>query len=246
MTSGTSIRAPALRRGLALAAIAAGVPAAAAPAVRAAPTPPAASQALVVLLGDHAARTAPASSAHRLGSVSARRPLTGVHTVLPLIASTTDAAGDRWLHVRLPGRPSGHTGWISADATRRTATPYAIVVRLSLRRVTAYDQGRAVRRFRATIGKPSTPTPRGSFFVEEAAALRPGASGGPFALAASARSRVLQEFDGGPGQIALHGTGRLAGGLGRAISHGCVRLSTAAITWLARRVGAGVPLRIED
>jgi len=29
--------------------------------------------------------------------------------------------------------------------------------------------------------------------------------GGPFALALSARSNVLQEFDGGPGQIAIYG-----------------------------------------
>lgn len=27
-------------------------------------------------------------------------------------------------------------------------------------------------------------------------------------------------------------------------SHGCIRLSTTVITWLARRVGAGVPLSI--
>jgi lipoprotein-anchoring transpeptidase ErfK/SrfK len=57
-------------------------------------------------------------------------------------------------------------------------------------------------------------------------------------------SRVLQEFDGGPGQIALHGTNQLAGALGTAVSHGCIRLSTRAIAWLARRIGAGVPLTV--
>jgi len=31
---------------------------------------------------------------------------------------------------------------------------------------------------------------------------------------------------------------------GSAVSHGCVRLSTYSITWLARRIGAGVPLTI--
>jgi lipoprotein-anchoring transpeptidase ErfK/SrfK len=94
------------------------------------------------------------------------------------------------------------------------------------------------------VGKPSTPTPRGHFFVEEALSLSSRAAGSPFALASSARSRVLQEFDGGPGQIALHGTNHLSGALGTAASHGCIRLSTRAITWLARRVGAGVPLTI--
>ena len=90
---------------------------------------------------------------------------------------------------------------------------------------------------------PATPTPRGQFFVEEALALSPREAGAPFALATSARSNVLQEFDGGPGQIALHGTDNLPGALGTAASHGCVRLSTGDITWLARRIGSGVPLK---
>jgi lipoprotein-anchoring transpeptidase ErfK/SrfK len=94
------------------------------------------------------------------------------------------------------------------------------------------------------VGKPSTPTPRGRFFIEEPVALSSRDAGGPFALATSARSNVLQEFEGGPGQIALHGTDNLSGAPGTAVSHGCVRLSTSAITWLAGHVGAGVPLTI--
>ena len=38
-----------------------------------------------------------------------------------------------------------------------------------------------------------------------------GEPGGPFALALSARSDALQEFEGGPGQIALHGRDLLGG-----------------------------------
>jgi lipoprotein-anchoring transpeptidase ErfK/SrfK len=94
------------------------------------------------------------------------------------------------------------------------------------------------------VGAPSTPTPRGRFFVEEAVALSPGDAGGPYALAASARSEVLQESAGGPNQIALHGTDGLQGQPGAAVSHGCLRLSTRAITWLAGCIGAGVPLTI--
>ena len=118
------------------------------------------------------------------------------------------------------------------------------MVRLSARRVTVYRGGHVRRQFRAIVGKPSTPTPRGAFFVEEGLALSSYEAGAPYALATSARSNALQEFDGGPGQIALHGTDNLTGRLGTAVSHGCVRLGTQAITWLARRIGAGVPLRI--
>jgi lipoprotein-anchoring transpeptidase ErfK/SrfK len=42
----------------------------------------------------------------------------------------------------------------------------------------------------------------------------------------------------------VHGTGNLYDPLGSAASHGCIRLATGAITWLARRVGPGVPLTV--
>ena len=71
-----------------------------------------------------------------------------------------------------------------------------------------------------------------------------GAAGAPFALALSARSDALRHFEGGPGQIAIHGTARLRGALGTASSHGCVRLAGPAVAWLAANVPAGAPVRI--
>jgi lipoprotein-anchoring transpeptidase ErfK/SrfK len=203
----------------------------------------AASQPLVVLLHNHVARTSPNARARRIETVNARRPLTGARTVLPVLGYAR-SHGRPWVRVRLPGRPNGHQGWIGAQQTRRTSTEWHIFLTLSTRQVTVYHYGRANRRFRAVIGKPSTPTPRGQFFIEEALALSSQAAGSPFALATSARSNVLQEFDGGPGQIALHGTSHLSGAPGTAASHGCIRLSTGAITWLAQRIGSGVPLTI--
>ena len=66
-----------------------------------------------------------------------------------------------------------------------------------------------------------------------------------YALALSARSDVYTEFDGGPGQVAIHGRDLLGGTLGDAQSHGCVRLASASITWLAYRIRPGVPVTIE-
>ena len=74
--------------------------------------------------------------------------------------------------------------------------------------------------------------------------LAPQQSGAPFALALSARSNVLAEFDGGPGQTALHGVANIGGIPGTAVSHGCVRLATPDITWLAARIRPGVPVTI--
>jgi len=198
----------------------------------------------VVLLHDHVARTGPNARAGRIESVAARRPLTRARTVLPILGRTSGWKRGSWLHVRLPGRPNSHKGWISTNRTRLTFTDWRILVKLSTRRVTVYHGDRARRHFRAVVGKPSTPTPRGVFFIEEALALSSYEAGGPFALATSARSNVFQEFEGGPGQIGIHGTDNLPGALGTAVSHGCLRLGTRAITWLARRIGAGVPLAI--
>jgi lipoprotein-anchoring transpeptidase ErfK/SrfK len=227
---------------LALTAIAAGCALAAPAGAGAARVP--ASQPLVALLHDHVARGGPSGQARRIESVAARRPLTGARTVLPVLGHASGRRGSSWLRVRLPGRPNGHSGWISVNRTRRTETPWRVRVDLSARRVTVYRGGYARRHFRAVVGKPSTPTPRGAFFVEEALALSSYEAGGPFALATSARSNVFQEFEGGPGQIGIHGTNNLTGALGTASSHGCIRLGTRAITWLARRIGAGVPLTI--
>jgi lipoprotein-anchoring transpeptidase ErfK/SrfK len=204
-----------------------------------------ATQELAVLLAPHAAHRTPDVSSPRMTILAARRPITGALTTLPVIARSIGADGARWLLVMLPGRPNGSTGWITEQGTRPLVTAWDIVVYLGARRVNAYSNGHLVRSFRAVVGKAATPTPTGQFFVEEALTMSAREPGGPFALALSARSNALQEFEGGPGQIAIHGVENLGGTLGTAASHGCIRLGTAAIEWLAARIAAGTPVSIE-
>lgn len=196
------------------------------------------------MLTGHRAHRFPVASAPLVASVDAQRPITGEQTTLPVIGHTRDRDGIPWLDVMLPGRPNGLTGWVAQEGTRELLTSWHIVVNTSGRRVQVYRQGRLTKTFLAVVGKPSTPTPSGDFFVEETVRMPAAEAGGPFALALSARSDVLQEFAGGPGQIAIHGRGHLGGTLGRAESHGCIRLDTAAISWLAARIGPGVPVTI--
>ncbi|MEA2390033.1 MAG: hypothetical protein QOK31_142 [Solirubrobacteraceae bacterium] len=191
-----------------------------------------------------AAFSRPDQHSTRLGTVQERRPITLERTTLPVLERTANADGRRWLHVLLPGRPNGHTGWISALSTRPALTAWRLLVDISRRRVTAFLHGRVARTFATVVGSRSTPTPRGHFFVEETVQLGPGRTGAPFALALSARSDVLLQFDGGPGQIALHGLGNIGGAPGTAVSHGCLRLDRRSISWLAARLGPGVPVNI--
>jgi lipoprotein-anchoring transpeptidase ErfK/SrfK len=204
-----------------------------------------ASQQLAVLLTTHRAHRAPHAGSPQVALVPSHRPITGEQTTLPVIGRSTDRGGARWLRVMLPGRPAGLTGWIAQQGTRSLSTSWRIVVNLEARRVTIFRDGRSVRSFRAVVGKPSTPTPTGQFFVEETVEMSAREPGGPFALALSARSSVLQEFEGGPGQIAIHGRDNLGGTLGTAESHGCIRVDTANIDWLAARVGPGTPTTID-
>jgi lipoprotein-anchoring transpeptidase ErfK/SrfK len=203
-----------------------------------------ATQQLAVLRTAHAAHRAPAAGSPQIALVPATTPITGEQTTLPVIGHSTGPGGVRWLQVMLPGRPDGLTGWIAQQDTRKLTTGWRILVDLAARRVRVYREGHTVRTFQAVVGKPSTPTPTGQFFVQETVQMQPGQAGGPFALALSARSNVLQEFEGGPGQIGIHGRDDLGGTLGNAESHGCIRLATTSIDWLATRIGPGTPVTI--
>lgn len=214
------------------------------PGAAAAPREVPPTQELAVFVQGQTAMTQPTEHSPGRAWVDRNRPITEGRTVLPVLEHRQDADGNPWLRVRLPGRPNNRTGWIRKARTSRAVTPWHLVVDLSERTVTVYRGGRAVRSFSAVIGAPRTPTPRGGFFVEETVLLRPGDVGAPYALALSARSPVLQQFAGGPGQIALHGIRNVGGIPGSAASHGCLRLPTSAITWLGERIGPGVPVTV--
>lgn len=218
-----------------------------------APYHPSASQKVATLFANHTVYRSPGGA--RQGSVSRTRPITGEETTLPVLR-TTSHSGKTWLLVRLPGRPNSHTGWIGSGHTKLWAISWHIVIATgptntggfsSQRKAYVYNHGRLVKSWLIVPGAPGRTTPTGQFFVEENISYRGDASfpGSPYALATSARSTVYTEFDGGPGQVALHGMG---GGLyakpGTAVSHGCVRFLNKNISWLATRIFPGTPVTI--
>ena len=203
-----------------------------------------ATQRLAVILVAHPAYSAPNLDARVVQIVPATTPITHERTVLPVLGHHRGPEGVTWLLVRLPGRPNGHTGWIRGPGTKKAHTTYAIVVDLRHRQVSVYQRGALVRQFSVVIGRPSAPTPTGSYFVEESLEIIPGYPGGPYALALSARSNVYSEFDGGPGQIAFHGVFGIGGTPGTAVSHGCVRVDSGDMAWLGAHIRNGVPVRI--
>jgi len=150
----------------------------------------------------------------------------------------------RWLRVLLPLRPNGASGWIRArDVVLRT-DPYRVDVRLRAHRLLVRRGGRVVLRTAIGVGRAVTPTPRGLAYVT-VLLRQPDPRGlyGPWAFGLSLYSPVLSSFGGGPGQVGIHGTDAPAG-IGRDVSHGCIRLPDAAIERLARILPLGTPVRI--
>ena len=210
----------------------------------------AAHQETVALLASATVRDGPAPDAKVVAQVPAKRPMTGA-------AHGHAAAGPvhrqhrRIVAQRAATRPraegpdaAGDRAGSARRARETSATDWHLVVNRGARSVTVYRNGHKLRRYKAIVGKSSTPTPTGEFFVEENVRLPGGRPGAPFALATSARSKVFQEFEGGPGQIALHGLTNVGGTLGTAVSHGCVRLANRSISWLAARIKPGDPVTI--
>jgi lipoprotein-anchoring transpeptidase ErfK/SrfK len=155
-----------------------------------------------------------------------------------------DVVGQRgsWLLVLLPSRPLGSTGWVRAGDVRLSRTTYRVEVSLARRTMTLYDGSRVVLHGPAAVGAAQTPTPVGRFFVTDL--VRVGRTQpwyGPYALGLSGYSPTLTSFAGGDGQVALHGTDHPET-VGRAVSHGCVRLSNPTIAALAKVLPLGAPV----
>jgi lipoprotein-anchoring transpeptidase ErfK/SrfK len=151
-----------------------------------------------------------------------------------------------WLRALLPMEPNGSMGWIRTRDVTLSEHPYRIRVDLGNRRLTVLESGRTVLREPVAVGMPGAPTPTGLFFTTVLA--EPDDPSGPygrFAYGLSAYSEVYEEFAGGDGQVAIHGT-NAPSLIGQAVSHGCIRMENPAITRLARLVPLGTPVRITD
>jgi hypothetical protein len=125
---------------------------------------------------------------------------------LLLVLDATVRDGREWVKVLLPERPNGSAGWLPRHRVALRRTRYWIEVRTGARRVTVYRDGTRVRRFRAVVGKPSTPTPHGlAAIYERNRQPDPGGFLGPWSLPLTIHSNVLMNFGGGPGRVAIHG-----------------------------------------
>ena len=150
-----------------------------------------------------------------------------------------------WLKVLLPVRPNGVTGWIKASEVSTADHEYRIEVQVGARKLTVWKGNDVFLEETVAVGAPATPTAVGTFYTTglfETGSTQPVY--GPYAYPLSGYSEVLFEFGGGDGQMGIHGTNDPSS-LGRNVSNGCIRMSNAAITTLAKTLPVGVPVQIK-
>jgi lipoprotein-anchoring transpeptidase ErfK/SrfK len=145
--------------------------------------------------------------------------------------------------VQIPRRPNGVTAWVTATQVGVEPVHTRIVVDLSQKRVTLYRSGKRVLSATAAVGSSATPTPTGTFYVNQR--LIPTDPNGPFgpgAVGVSAFSNVLTGWTQG-GPIAIHGTNE-SWSIGKAVSNGCIRLPNPVLRKLFAQTFSGTPVLI--
>jgi lipoprotein-anchoring transpeptidase ErfK/SrfK len=152
-----------------------------------------------------------------------------------------------WLKVYLPMRPNDATGFIRTSDVNLADIPFEIHVTLGDHMLRMLKDGQEVLSSPVVIGAPNTPTPVGTFFITDPVDLKASPNGayGAYALGLSGYSEVLYEFNGGPGQIAVHGTNNPSQ-VGSSISNGCVRVPNDIILQIADQAPLGTPVIISQ
>jgi hypothetical protein len=197
--------------------------------------------AYAVALGS--AYSAPTTKSRRVGRLRLRTE-DGFPEVYILLSSIQDARGRTWIRVCLAQRPNNVTGWVIRSALADFHLLHTkLVVNRRWLRASLYDHGHRVFRARVGVGKPSTPTPAGKFWIREKFRVRGNPLYGARAMGTAAYSNTLTDWPGG-GVVGLHGTSEPGLIPGRP-SHGCVRMRNRDIARLYRLAPLGTPLLIK-
>jgi lipoprotein-anchoring transpeptidase ErfK/SrfK len=135
--------------------------------------------------------------------------------------------------------------WVNEREGKPVTAIYSLIVRRKKRDVLVFREGRQISRIRATVGAPSTPTPSGVFTITERFRFKPGdrefSTYGCCVLALDVT--VFAPFGGQTwGSIAIHRN--FGGDLGRAVSHGCIRIPMNRLRRLYGRLTPGSLVKI--
>ncbi len=167
------------------------------------------------------------------------------NAAVPLVLLVRQMAPEPgWVEVFLPVRPNGSTGFVQASDVTLTPHDYHIEVTLSTHRLKAFNGDQVILDAPIAAASANTPTPGGLYFTNML--LQPPDPSGPYgtyAYGLSGYSDTLQSFNGGPGQLGIHGTND-PGKIGQNVSSGCIRLKNEDIEKLVTVLPLGVPVQV--
>jgi hypothetical protein len=187
------------------------------------------------------ARRAPSFHSAPVGLVPAR---TSENTANLVVADgEVVRRGLVWVRVPLAVLPNGTEGWLprSSLGAWSFVETHLVIDRARLT-ATLFRAGRAIFHAPVAIGAPGTPTPAGTFYVQDRLKGFADPFYGPLAFGTNARSPTLTEWPAG-GFVGIHGTDEPDLIPGR-VSHGCIRMTNAAITRLGELMPVGTPVTI--
>jgi hypothetical protein len=185
----------------------------------------------------------PHASSPRVGRLT-RHTVDGFSSIYLVLRAHWDRRGREWVKLRIPGRPNGRMGWVARDSLGQFHLTHSLVVvnRQKLQ-MYFYRRGRRIWSAPVGVGKPSTPTPAGHFWIDERFKIvDPGSGYYPYAFGTTDYS-TLSDWPGG-GVVGIHGPYYEPQNIPGRISHGCIRLRVDDDLWLARHMGLGTPLRV--
>jgi L,D-transpeptidase catalytic domain len=184
-------------------------------------------------------RALPSVKAARVARLRLQTPDGWLQSYLLLRQRETPAGP--WVQLRIPMLPNGKTGWVPRSALGYFEHVHTqLVINRAAELLTFKRNARVVLRAPIGVGKRTTPTPGGHFWITEGFKSEDPAYG-PYAFATSAYSN-LSDWPGG-GVVGIHGTNQPWLVPGRP-SHGCIRLHNSNIMRLAALVPIGTPVLI--
>jgi lipoprotein-anchoring transpeptidase ErfK/SrfK len=140
-----------------------------------------------------------------------------------------------WVAVVSDVLGNGVQGYARAAEVRLARKPYVLDVDLSHRVLIVRRWGLAVRRIPVAIGAASSPTPTGRFSVtDELSDFYPSVYGCCVLALSAHQTRLPKGWSGGD-RVAIHG----GGGIGSAVSNGCLHADEADLRYLMTTVPLG-------
>src|SRR4051812_20642362 len=166
-----------------------------------------------------------------------RRTMFGSRTKLAVVAQT-----DGWLEVISDELVNDVHGFVRSARVQLTHDPYSVEVDRTARRLTVWRLGVRMHRIGVAIGARSTPTPLGRFAITDKLRNFWSAYYGCCVLALSGRQPRPTPTWFGDTRLAIHA----GGGIGSAVSNGCLRATTTSMRYLMRVIPVGTQVIVHD